>query len=127
MVAYSVAEIDPTIFFQQKCAAFSTPPFIPPIHQFWLYPSVTTPGDMTASVDLARLIAPWGQPEVGTHGTRASKAAGRFHRCDVSQGGERPNAGYGHQQTTDRLRSDLLPHCLIEHGDLLAQLPPSGQ
>jgi hypothetical protein len=47
MVAYSFAEIDPTIFFQQKRAAFSTPPFIPPIHQFWLYPLVKEPISQT--------------------------------------------------------------------------------
>src|SRR6266851_984986 len=89
--------------------------------------TVTAPGDVSAAIGLARLVAAWRETGVRTHRSRSRKSAGVFNCADVHQGGERPYARHRHQKTAERVRPDPLLHRLIEDCDLLAQLPPSGE
>src|SRR5438067_5404065 len=89
--------------------------------------SVATPGDASAAIGLAGLVAAWRETEVRTHRSRSRKSAGVFNSADIHQGGERTDARHRHQKTADRVRPNPLLHRLIEDCDLLAQLPPSGE
>lgn len=67
------------------------------------------------------------ETEVRSHRSRSRKSAGIFHRADIRQGGECPDARHRHQKAANRVRSDLSLHRLIEDRDLFAQVPPGGE
>src|SRR5580692_118983 len=52
---------------------------------------------------------------------------GRITPATTHQRGESTDARHRHEQTADRIRSDPLPHRLVEDGNLLPQLSPGGE
>src|ERR1700746_2905157 len=88
---------------------------------------VAASGDASTSVGLSRLVATWRETKMRPHRSRSRKSTRIFNCADVNQGREGTDARDRHQKTADRIRSDLLPHCLIENSDLLTQLAPGGE
>src|SRR5215472_9748386 len=89
--------------------------------------AIAAPGDVSAAIGLARLVAAWRESEVRTHRSRSGKSTRVFNRADVHQGRECTDTRYRHEKAADRIHPDLLLHRLIEDRDLLAQLPPGDK
>src|SRR5215213_12035212 len=86
--------------------------------------TVAASGDVSAAIRLTRLVPAWRETEVRTHRSGSRKSARVFNSADVHQRGESADTRHRHQQTANRIRSDLLQHRFVKDGDLLAQLPP---
>src|SRR4051794_13459896 len=86
--------------------------------------TVAASGDVSAAIRLTRLVTAGRETEGRTPPPGSRKTARGFYTADGPQRGGGTDTRHRHQQTTNRVRPDLLQHRFIKDGDLLSQLPP---